>query len=56
MKTRVKKLLVANAISMAVQIALLAVLSMSGLDTWLAVGISKGASWGLFGVQLLMGR
>ena len=56
MKARVKKLLVANAISMAVQVALLALLSMSGFDTWLAIGISKGASWALFAVQVLMGR
>jgi len=56
MKARVKKLVVANAISMGLQVALLAVLTMSGFETWLAVGISKSASWALFGVQVFMAR
>lgn len=56
MKARVKKLIWANLTSMAVQLALLGLLWLVGLDTWLAVGISKGTSWSVFAVQLLLGR
>jgi len=56
MKTRIKKLVLANGISMAVQLTLLALLYACGLDTWLAVGISKGASWSMFAVQVLLAR
>ena len=56
MKARMRKLLVANGASMAVQLALLALLSACGFETWLAVGISKGASWSMFALQLLLVR
>ena len=56
MKTVAKKLIRANLLSMGLQLLLLGVLYMCGLDTWLAVGISKGASWGMFSVQLLLAR
>jgi hypothetical protein len=53
---RAKKLILANLASMTVQLALLGLLSICGLDTWLAIGISKGASWGMFLLHLLMTR
>jgi hypothetical protein len=56
MKARLKKLILANLLSMTVQVVLLGVLCLWGTETWLAVGISKGASWGMFGLQLLLGR
>jgi hypothetical protein len=56
MKARIKKLVLANVASMAFQLTLLALLSACGFDTWLAIGISKGASWSMFAVQLLFAR
>ncbi len=56
MKARIRKLLIANGASMAVQLTLLALLSACGFETWLAVGISKGASWSMFAVQILLAR
>lgn len=56
MKAKIKRLVLANVVSMAVQVAVLGVLWVAGLDTWLAVGISKGASWSVFGIQLLLSR
>lgn len=54
MKAKAKKLVRANAVSLAVQVGVLGVLWVVGLDTWLAVGISKGASWGCFAAQMLL--
>jgi hypothetical protein len=56
MQARIKRLVLANGASMALQLILLALLSACGLDTWLAVGISKGASWSMFAVQLCIAR
>jgi hypothetical protein len=56
MKAFATKLIRANLLSMGLQVLLLGVLYLCGLDTWLAVGISKAASWGMFGMQLLLAR
>jgi hypothetical protein len=56
MKAKAKKLILANALSTAVQAALFGLLTLAGVELTLAVGISKGASWGLFGLQLLLGK
>jgi hypothetical protein len=54
MKAKVKKVLLANLVSMGAQVTLLGLLSLCGLDTWLAISISKGCSWCLFGFQLVV--
>jgi hypothetical protein len=56
MKAKAKRLFLANLVSMAIQLVLLGLLCRCGFDTWLAVGISKGTSWGLFSLQLLTGK
>ncbi len=54
MKAKMKRLVAANVISMAVQVAVLGLLWAAGMDTWLAVGISKGASWGVFAGRMVL--
>lgn len=56
MKTRIRKLLMANGVSMAFQVAVLLLLSACGLNPWLAIGISKGASWSVFALHLMLTR
>lgn len=54
MMIRIKRLVGANVVSMLVQGALLGLLLHVGLDAWRAVAISKGASWAVFGAQMLL--